>query len=213
MNISATRFLQEQVMSLQRENQAQQERITTLQRCIEALAGLYWTAQRVPDEKNLMGMLDRCLYDVMRAVGARDGSLAQLDQETGDLVFIIVHGELSEQLVGHRIKSDAGIAGWAFQNGEEVIVNNPHQDWRFSSQVDREFAFVTHSILCVPVRRDERPMGVIELVNKERDEFTRSDAMLALVLGHVAALILHEFNVRSGAQDSASPSQMDREDE
>jgi GAF domain-containing protein len=91
----------------------------------------------------------------------------QQDPETGELVFILVHGELQQELPGRRIPGDAGVAGWVAVNRTPVIVNEPRQDWRFSFQVDEEFAFLTQSIMCLPLEAGERLLGVMELVNKE----------------------------------------------
>ncbi len=175
---------------MQKENKAQQEQLEALHRYIDTLAELYWAAQRIVDEENPLGTLAQCLYDVMHVIGAKDGSLSLLDQESGELVFAIVHGQLHKQSTGHRIKSDVGIVGWVMENREPVIVNNPRQDWRFFWDVDQEFSFQTHSIVCVPVMQKGEPVGVVELVNKEHQGFTKSDVTMLSILSHIAATAL-----------------------
>ena len=149
------------------------------------------------EEKEPESMINLRLQDLMQAMKAQDGSLLLLDEETDELVFKIVHGSASERLAGHRIANDVGVAGWVMQNGEPAIVNDPQQDWRFSSSIDREFAFLTRSILCVPMIRNARPIGVIELMNKRQDVFTELDAILALVLGQFITAALDEIASRA----------------
>jgi GAF domain-containing protein len=193
MSTPAIRFLQEESARLQKENRVQQEQILTLHRYINALAELHWAAQRIASVENPRDALDQCLLDVMHVAGAKDGSLSYLEQPGSRLVFIIVHGELGGQLVGRHIKSDVGVVGWAIDNREPVIVNNPCQDWRFFDQVDKEFGFLTRSILCVPVMRQDKPIGAIELLNKEHQEFSEIDVTLASILAHVAAIGLERL--------------------
>ncbi len=192
MNTPATRFLQQEVIRLQKEQEAQQARISSMQGCVDTLAQLYWNAQRIRDERDLGALLDRCLRNVIEVVGAEDGSIAYLDEAEDELVFIIVRGSLQDQLVGHRIAHDTGVAGWVLNNDEPVTVNNTRQDWRFSGEVDEEFAFLTQSLLCTPIRQQGDPVGVIELINKAGG-FDQTDATLLAVLSDVAALVLAEI--------------------
>lgn len=199
MSTSALQLLQQEKARLEKENRVQQAEILTLRQYVNMLAELFGAAQRISTAKDLLDMLDQLLYNVIRIIGASDGSLSRLDQETGELEFIIVHGEIQHQLPGYRLKSDVGLAGWVLSEGEPLIVNNPRQDWRFSLQVDEEFTFLTHSILAVPVMKEDKPIGVIQILNKQQGEFSDTDAVLASVMGQVAALALAEMEIRTQA--------------
>ncbi len=217
MNTSATRYVQRENIRLQKENQTQQEYILTLQNYVEILANLYWTAQQIELEEDLIEILDQCLYEVINVMGAEDGSIAYLDQETEELVFAIVHGALREQLTGHRIRGDEGVAGWVLSNDEPVIVNNTRQDWRFSDQVDQEFSFLTKSILCTPVIQDGETIGVIELINKDPLPFNETDMTLLKVLSDIAANVFAEMQTRhepiiKGIKRSFEDMELDIED-
>ena len=197
MSTAAFQFLQQEKTRLQAENKSQKEEILTLHRYISMMAELCHTAGRVADEKNPLDTIDRLLYKVIQVAGASDGSLSLLNQETNDLLFHIVHGTVRQKLTGHRIKSDVGVVGWIISEGQPVIVNNPRQDWRFSLQIDEEFAFLTRSILGVPVMKQDRPIGVIQILNKKTGSFTDTDLTLASVLADVAAIALIEIKSRS----------------
>jgi GAF domain-containing protein len=132
-----------------------------------------------------------------------DGSLLLLDEETDELVFVLVHGDIKNKLRGHRMKSDMGIAGWVAQKREPLIVNNPRQDIRFSLEVDEEFSFVTRSILCVPMITRGKLIGVIEVLNKQDNIFAEADATLLLILAQVAAIALEEMQTRLEAEEEA----------
>jgi GAF domain-containing protein len=193
---SPIRFLQQESARLQKENKALQEKIHALQRYIDALAELHRAARRMAGEENPLDLLSQCILDTMDVVGAKDGSLSCLDEKADELVFTIVHGMLQKMLIGRRIKSDVGVMGWAVENVETVVVNEPRQDWRFSREIDDEFSFLTRSIICAPILREGEPIGVIELLNKEPQKFDRADVTMLEVLCDVAAAALGEVAAR-----------------
>ncbi len=196
------RFLQQENARLQDENKALQEKNQDLHHYINALEDLHWAAQRITSEENLIDLLDQILYHAMSVISAEDGSLLLLDEETDELVFAVVHGDIRGQLRGYRIGGDIGIAGWVATEGEALIVNSPRQDWRFSPQIDEAFGFVTRSILCVPMITRGKLVGVIELLNKYNGtEFTEPDATLLSILGHVAATALDDMRSRLEKED------------
>jgi Nif-specific regulatory protein len=133
----------------------------------------------------------------MKTIGAKDGSICRLDKQAGELVFMLVHGELGRQLPEYRIKSNAGIAGSVVSTHEPVIVNNPHQDRRFSQVVDTEFGFFTKSLASTPIMRRGDCKGVVQLLNKAGNEFNEEDIVLMLILGQVAAIVFEAIESRT----------------
>jgi GAF domain-containing protein len=201
-NTSALRFLQRENARLQEENSTLREDSLAFHHYMKALKDLYWATQRITSEENLFNLLDQILYNAMSVLRAEDGSLLLLDEETDELVFVLVHGDIKNKLRGHRMKSDMGIAGWVAQKREPLIVNNPRQDIRFSLEVDEEFSFVTRSILCVPMITRGKLIGVIEVLNKQDNIFAEADATLLLILAQVAAIALEEMQTRLEAEEA-----------
>lgn len=206
MSQSATRFLQQENIRLNNELEILQAEKQTLYSYLEVIKELYWTTQQITSEENLIYTLNKLLYKVMEVIGASDGSFSRHDETASELIFVLAHGDLGQQLPGYRIKNNMGIAGWVVENKEAIIVNNPRQDWRFSDIVDQEFSFFTNSILSVPVMRRNRFIGVIQMLNKRGNHFNEADVSLLLMLGWVAAIIIEEFEIRLEA------GQADRDD-
>lgn len=202
MSISALRFLQQENLRLQEENKTLREGSLAFQHYLEALKDLYWATQSITSQENLLNLLDQILYNAMGVLKAEDGSLLLLDEETNELVFVLVHGDIKSKLRGHRIASREGIAGWVASQREPLIVNNPRQDRRFSMEVDEEFSFITRSVLCVPMITRGKLIGVIELLNKREAEFSEADATLLLILAQVAAIALEEMQTRLEAEET-----------
>ena len=190
MNESALRFLQQENARLQDENKLLREENLSLHHYASTVKELYWAAQRLESVDNPLDLLDELLYKTIEVIGANDGSISRLDQATGELVFVLVHGDIQQELRGYRIKGNVGIAGWVVNQREPLIVNNPRQDWRFSLEVDEEFNFFTRSIVCVPMVAQDELVGVIQLLNKRGDEFTETDMALLSILSQVAVKVL-----------------------
>jgi GAF domain-containing protein len=205
MSTSTTRFLQQENIRLQKENEALQQKNRTLVRYLDMVKELYWFNQQIVFEADPLDVLDQLLDKTINVIGANDGSLSYLDEAAGELVFVLVHGDLREQLPGYRIKSEIGVAGWVVSNKRPIIVNNPRQDWRFSLEVDQDFSFSTRSIVSVPVIAQNKPIGVIQFVNKRNSEFTESDVALLLTLSQVATKALEaappQLEAREGEKD------------
>lgn len=200
------RFLQQENARLQEENKSLQEQNQALHRYMDALEDLYWAAQRITSEENLLDLLDEILYNAMVVLRAEDGSLLLLDEETDELVFAVVHGDIRGELRGYRIGGHIGIAGWVATEGESLIVNNPRQDWRFSPQIDEAFGFVTRSIICVPMITRSKLVGVIELLNKYNgNKFIETDVTLLSILAHIAATALEDMRSRLENEEIGSP--------
>jgi GAF domain-containing protein len=189
MTSSTMRFLQQESLRLNKELEALKQQNSRLEHYLDMVKAVYWTGLAITSADEPVETLSQLLLDVINVIGADDGSISRLDQEAGELVFVMVHGELRQRLAGYRMKSDVGTAGWVVENQEPLIVNYPRQDWRFSGVVDEEFGFLTRSIMSVPILAEGRLVGVIQLLNKH-GEFNESDVALVLTLSQVASKVL-----------------------
>ena len=58
-----------------------------------------------------------------------------------------------------------GIAGWVLEHGESLLVPDAYADPRFYKDADKQTGFRTRSILCVPLKRKEADIGVLQVLN------------------------------------------------
>ncbi len=105
------------------------------------------------------------------------GSLLMLDDETGELVFVMTLEEGQEKLVGLRVPAGAGIVGDVARTQQYAIVHDAESDPRFYRAVSDGIGYNVHSILCVPIVVKGRTIGVIELLNKRTGHFTEEEAI------------------------------------
>ncbi len=194
MSSQAMRYLQLENTRLKADYETCQHQIEALHHYVTVLADLYMASQTIATADGPLHELDQLLLKVVQVSGAKDGSVLLLDQSGKELIFTLVHGELRQQLPGHRIPNDTGVAGWALSNDQPVIVNTPRQDWRFSFSVDQEFAFLTRSILCIPIKFAGNMIGVTELINKDPQGFSETDLTLLSVFAHIVASTLGQID-------------------
>jgi len=185
---STLRFLQKENARLQQENASLRDEVSNLKDYIAALGDLGRAAQAITSEVALRPLLQRVLYSALSVVDAADGSLLLLDEETGELAFVVVQGQVATELPGYRLAPGEGIAGWVAEHRQAVIVNDPAHDPRFFPGVDQLFGFETRCLLAVPLAVADKVVGVIEVVNKFSPEgFTAADVHLLTLLADLAA--------------------------
>ncbi len=181
-------FLQQENVRLSDENQHLQNEVVRLRLILRNLGALQELSMQINAKTNVMSLLDRIMQAALASIEAEDGSLLLLDPDTNELAFVIVHGSVKEYLVGHRIPMGEGIAGWAAEHKQSVVVANAQLDQRFSSRVDQAFDFRTRSVLAVPILHDNDIKGVFQVLNKRnRQEFNDTDMMLLNVVAQLAA--------------------------
>lgn len=110
--------------------------------------------------------------------------------------MLIVHHGDKIQNADIKIEKSSGIAGHSFVNNEKLNISEPYNDDRFNRDVDKKLKFITHSILCCPLRRkDNTVIGVIEVINKKgRDTFNKDDEELIEIFSlQISSFIQHSF--------------------
>jgi GAF domain-containing protein len=182
------RFLQLENARLTQENRDLHDEIETLRQVLDAMIILQDLSVSVNSKTNILGLLDRILESALKAISATAGSLILIDDDTGDLVFTVVHGSARDSLVNYRLPRGTGIAGWVAQHVEPVVIPNARLDPRFSWTVDNLFHFETRTMMCVPIATSNRVLGILTALNKNNSkEFTPTDLALFAVVAQLAA--------------------------
>ena len=201
----AVQLLKQEVSRLRDEVTGLRDENDALRTYIQSVSALYNATQKFASQDNLMKLLDEILYQALVVINTDHGSLLLVDEETGDLVFVLVHGDFRESLQGYRLKKGQGIAGWVMDHGEPLIVNQPRYDPRFSTEVDTALGMTSQNLLAVPLRVGDKILGVIELVNKDDSgEFTESDATILSLLAVFAAISLDQLDRQLADQETAT---------
>lgn len=117
-------------------------------------------------------------------------SVSLLDPESQELVIMMTVGQATDPKPGLRLPPHAGVAGWVARHGEPVLIPDAQQDGRFFPGVDQLTGFTSRSMLCVPLRTQDRCIGVIQAISGICDAFSHADMVYMITLADVAALAI-----------------------
>jgi GAF domain-containing protein len=199
MSTNPLAFLRSETARLKEENERLQNELRSLREFVVILEDLADASGRVKSDADLLPLLNDIFRKALRLFNTPEGSLLLLDETKSELVFVLVHGSLSDQLKGYRIAADAGIAGWVVQNNQPALVRDVRRDNRFSDMIDEAFKFRTQSIAAAPLIGDERVFGVIEVLNQPGDvPFSENDMALLKLLCRFAGEALADIERHPG---------------
>lgn len=136
----------------------------------------------LPSEESHRALL-QSVVDVARAIfGSQAASIFLLDTESDELVFEAVSGEGEGDLIGMRIPSSTGIAGWVLVTGQPIVIDDLQQDPRFARQAAERTGYVPKALMAVPLVNRETTLGVLQVLDRNKDR--------AHSLGEIDLLIL-----------------------
>ncbi|WP_439545582.1 GAF domain-containing protein [Sandarakinorhabdus sp.] len=127
----------------------------------------------INSEFDLSALLKRVVAETCNMLQSERATIFLHDSATQTLFSRVVSGgEIAEI----RLPSHAGIAGAVFTSGQSMNIPYAYADLRFNPAFDRQTGFFTRSILCVPiVNKDNRTIGVTQVLNKKGGIFTDED--------------------------------------
>ncbi|MEN9645299.1 MAG: hypothetical protein RL238_1968 [Actinomycetota bacterium] len=99
------------------------------------------------------------------ATGAASVSVARLDGD--ELRYEAADGRGGAEIVGLRLPTSRGIAGYVARTGQSLVVDRVEADPRFARDVAERVGYVPESLLVVPVTdQDGEVLGVISVLDR-----------------------------------------------
>jgi GAF domain-containing protein len=133
----------------------------------------------------------RSIVEVARAIfGARASSIFLLDEEADELVFEAIAGEGSDSLLGTRLPSSTGVAGWVLSARSPLVLDDLSQDPRFARDVAERTGYVPKRLMAVPLLHEERALGVLQVLDREGERFSLEEMELLGLFAAQAAVAL-----------------------
>jgi GAF domain-containing protein len=138
------------------------------------------------------GRLLRSIVEVARAIfRAKASSVFLFDEETDELVFAAVAGDAEQSLVGKRMPSSTGIAGWVLSSRTPLVLEDVQNDPRFARAFAEQTGYVPQGLMAVPLLDDERVLGVLQVLDRpQKSRFSLQEMELLGLFGGQAAIAL-----------------------
>ena len=133
-------------------------------------------SHRMAEFDTLDGVLNALVEIATAELNAERGSLFLNDPNSNELYSRVAQGNIQREI---RLLNNSGIAGYVFTEGKPLIIHDAYSDPRFNRSIDEQTGFVTHNILCVPIKTVKgEVIGVAQTLNKRKGRFTTRDLHL-----------------------------------
>lgn len=134
-------------------------------------------------------LLEMTLETAARIIKAEYGVLCILDEEAQELIFEVVLGGAGKEMKQSRMPASQGIAGHVAKTRQPMIVNDTANNSLWNRQFSQQVHLIPRNIICVPMLRDERLVGVFEVCNKvDGGLFTDEDIEILGLFANQAAV-------------------------
>jgi signal transduction histidine kinase len=138
--------------------------------------------------------LDTLLNDIVRTSAdithAEAASILLYDDTARQLYFQVATNIDEPTMRGLIVPLENSIAGWIVTNRQAVHIDDAHKDKRYFGDVEQSIGYATKSLLGIPLITKNKVVGVLEVVNKKRGQFTGPDESMLTVLGAQAAVAI-----------------------
>jgi GAF domain-containing protein len=142
-------------------------------------------------EEGYRALLQSVVETARAIFAARAASIFLLDEEADELVFEAIAGEGSDTLVGTRLPSSTGIAGWVLVTRQPLLLEDVAEDPRFARDVAERTGYVPKGLMAVPLLHEERGLGVLQVLDRpQQSRFTLHEVELLGLFANQAAIAL-----------------------
>ncbi len=190
MKKCARRLSETNAALLQRRQQLEREaalRGWQLSEKVKRLSILYEVGQALSATLDLDSLLALIVHLAARHLKARKASLMLIEGASGQMRINASVGIRKWIVEKARIKVGEGIAGKVAATGEVILIEDISTDRRFGRP--SRGTYRTGSFLSVPLKRQEKILGVLNVSDKKSQEiFDRDDLNLVTTLGAQAAI-------------------------
>ena len=171
------------------KKQKNRKTLFELRHLLDEMNLVYEVSLKISEKKPLGKLLTEIMESCKTVMNAEASSLLLYDPEDEQLHFQVATGSKGMLVKKYSVSMGEGIAGWVAKNQESQLIEDCYQDPRFNREFDLKSDFHTRSMICVPLVRKEKLLGVIQVINKiDGKVFTESDLRIFSTLASQCAI-------------------------
>lgn len=134
--------------------------------------------------------LSLLLEEVQQTLNILYCSVWLVDPETQELACRQLAGTQEAGIKGSRVAPGRGILGWVARHGQGLVTADVCADPRYNKAIDQHICSKARSILALPLKVGETPVGVLCAGSRKAGRFTEADqALLEPLMGMTAIVI------------------------
>ncbi|MBN2060830.1 MAG: sigma 54-interacting transcriptional regulator [Deltaproteobacteria bacterium] len=136
-------------------------------------------------------LLELIIDTATRMMEAKASSLLLLDEKMNKLYFKVATGPKKDEIRQFDVNMGEGIAGYVAETGEPLLIPDVKKEPRWDKRISEYIGFQTNSIACVPMKLNNKIIGVVEIIDKEDGTPIKDDDMKILtVFAEVSSLAI-----------------------
>ena len=145
----------------------------------------------LPEYFELYELFDYVSSVIKDLVGTEGGVAILLDEQRQELFFMGVAFEdkaTEKRVKEFRFGLDELLAGKVIKTGQPMLLNAISRDSEIHTRRDRRLGYETRNLLLVPLRSQDRVIGVLCAINKKEGDFDDADVELLSMLAGTVVL-------------------------
>ncbi len=175
--------------------------VTALRRQADRLQRILEISQTLTSTFDLDELLHLILSAATELTDTEAASLMLLNETGTELRFAASNGREMDKLARLHVPIGGSLAGSILLSGQPMMIDDVQHDPRHFTGVDKQLDFQSRSLLGVPLMLRERPIGVLEALNKHDNlAFTEEDGQLLMTLAAQAAVAIDNARLVTALQ-------------
>jgi diguanylate cyclase (GGDEF)-like protein len=165
------------------------EQNTKLGTQLRELELLYETTKTITSQLELPRLLESLSEQVGQTLGFEEFAIILMDEPSGKLVVRATYGlPNGDTIRGMAFDPGEGISGIVARTGEWLLIPDTSKDERYLHYKGQHLA--DGSFLCVPIRYQERLVGLFNVLRPRVDAFNEEEIRILISLANTAALAI-----------------------
>lgn len=172
--------------------------VERLRRGEERLISLQRVSAAMTSDLDLDRTLTVLVEEARRLMHADTAVIRLYDEETESLRLIAEAGDAKGLRLGEVVPLDGSLSGYCFRRARPAVSSDVRRDPRLGQEIKRATRF--GSMLVVPLRVRDRPIGVLLVGSSARGAFSEEDQTLLSLLADQAASAIENSRLYQQAQ-------------
>jgi putative nucleotidyltransferase with HDIG domain len=147
-------------------------------------------------------VLDLIIAKAVEMLECEAGSILLCSKDKDCLQFSASTSANSKSLTEILIPLSDSLAGTIYTKNAPLVVNDVSHDIRHNTSVAAQINFRTRSLVGVPMRIQDRVIGVLEALNKKQGGFTEEDVKILTAIASQAAVAIENAQLVQALQES-----------
>ena len=162
--------------------------LTTIERQNQQLEQLHEISLKINAQQTRQQLLHLIVAEAVNLLRAKSGGIYEYDPHAETLKIVADHGR-PQKIVGKILKKGEGMAGRLIDTGERYLIVDNYEKWPNRAPIFKD-PYLWSAVLEVPLRWENKTLGVIYVDDEVGREFTPADANLLRLFSDQAAIAM-----------------------